>query len=98
MFAEIFEKGCLNSEYWASLKKLLKTCFSCGREYAGQNSAYLVEENVAIMCRICPSCWLDGSEMYLTATIYARNRKVSRSVIQRTVEWQKFCLDGGFRG
>jgi DNA-directed RNA polymerase subunit RPC12/RpoP len=98
MFADIFEKGSLGAEYQKKLEELRHRCFSCGEKYAGQNFAHLIEENVAIRCRICPSCWLDGSEMYLIATIYARNQKVSRSVIRKMVEWQKLCLDGEFRG
>jgi hypothetical protein len=57
----------------------------------------LVEINTDINCRVCPSCWFNASELYLTSLIYSYNQKIPRSAIYRIVEWQKFCLNGEFR-
>jgi hypothetical protein len=107
MFADIFERGKLGPEFQEDLKKLRRTCYSCGKKYAGQKSVQLIilvdvdgdekVKYVEIECRICPFCWLDGSEMYLVAIIYPYNQDVPRSVIQQMVELQKFWLEGEFR-
>lgn len=52
MFGEIAEKGKLSPEHWEKLKTLRQICWSCGREYTGQKTMYLVKENAEVRCCI----------------------------------------------
>jgi len=94
MFADIFEKGSLGTEYWESLKKLWQTCWACRQKYAGQKTIHLAEENIEIKCCVCPSCWTDYNGIYLTAIILFRNLGKASNVIQKIVQWQKAAIGG----